>query len=378
MCKVWIENGVQVTVITSPYDKSDILVRKLITKTEIEGIKLIIINAGDSNRFGIFKRAHRAFLFAVISSYYAANIKSDFVISSSGPITIGIPGLISTWWSKKKLIFEVRDLWPDGAIELGLIKSRVLKMVFRKFESICYKKSAFVVPCSLGMEKNIKTRFPDVDTLVIPNASDNNLFNQDNDDFIFPNWLKSTDRVLIYTGSLGLMDACDEIIHGFNFIENKNDLKLVFIGDGAERKVLEKITETYQLQESIFFTGLIPKKEVVEWYKRALVSFVVFKDFPILGTSSPNKMFDSLAAGVPIIQNTKGWISELVEQFQIGVNVEANDPVSMSNAIKSMLNDQSLVDTMKLNARYLANNQFDRTKLAIEFYNKLNETLFKA
>lgn len=378
MCKVWIENGVQVTVITSPYDKSDILVSKLITKTEIEGIKLIIINAGDSNRFGILKRAYRAFLFAVISTYYAVKIKSDFVIASSGPITIGIPGLISTWWSKKKLIFEVRDLWPDGAIELGLIKSGFLKMVFRKFESICYKKSAFVVPCSLGMEKNIKTRFLGVDTLVIPNASDNNLFNDYNGDFIFPNWLKSTDRVLIYTGSLGLMDACEEIIHGFNLIENKSDLKLVFIGDGSERKVLEKLTETFHLQESIFFTGLIPKTEVVKWYQRALVSFVVFKDFPTLGTSSPNKMFDSLAAGVPIIQNTKGWISDLVDQFQIGMNVEANNPVSMSHAINGVLNDQSLLETMKLNVRHLANNQFDRTKLAIEFYNKLNETLLKA
>jgi hypothetical protein len=94
MCKIWIEQGVEVTVITSPYDKSDIVANKLISKMQIAGINLIVINAGDSNRFGILKRAYRAVIFAIISSYYAIKLKSDILIASSGPITIGIPGLL--------------------------------------------------------------------------------------------------------------------------------------------------------------------------------------------------------------------------------------------------------------------------------------------
>ncbi len=375
MCKIWIEKGVEVTVITSPYDKSDIAIDKLVEKIHFEGINLIIINAGDSNRFGLFKRAYRSILFAIISTYYAIKIKSDIVIASSGPITIGIPGLLSTWFSKKKLVFEVRDLWPSGAIELGLIKSRFIKWLFLKFEALCYRRSKLVVPLSMGMEEHIKSRFPEVETLVIPNACDNDLFKTINVDFQFPEWLNNSDKVLIYAGSLGLMDACDEIIHGFNLVENKTNVKLVFIGDGIERKHLEELVKKYQLDEYVYFLGLIPKTDVVRWYHRSLVSFVVFKNFPILGTSSPNKMFDSFAANIPIIQNTKGWIRELINHFGVGINVEPNNPKEMSAAIETFLELEMNDSKFKTNIEPLALIDFDRIVLANRYLSKLNEHL---
>ncbi len=374
LCKIWVDQGAKVTVITSPYDKSDIQVDKLITKREIDGINLIIINAGDSNRYSIAKRAYKALLFATIATYYAIRVKSETVIASSGPITIGIPGLLSTFFSKKKLVFEVRDLWPSGAIELGLIKSKILKKAFLWFESVCYSKSAFVVPCSEGMEMNIRNRFPKLETLVIPNACDIELFSKIDTDFQFPNWLNQNDKILLYTGSLGLMDACDEIIHGFNLLQNKINVKLVFIGDGTERKQLEELVSSYKLENTVFFLGLIPKTEVVQWYKRALISFVVFKNYPILNTSSPNKMFDSFAAGVPIIQNTKGWISDIVNNFQLGFNVESNNPLSMMMAISDSIENKDLLFRYSLNVKQIAEEKYNRNTLGLTYLKKLNES----
>ncbi len=373
MCKIWIEQGIEVTVITSPYDKSDIVVNKLITKTKIDGINLIVINAGDSNRFGILKRAFRAILFAIISSYYAVKLKSDILIASSGPITIGIPGLLGKIFSKKKLVFEVRDLWPGGAVEMGLIKNGFLKKLFFNFERLCYTQSKLVVPCSLGMEKDILMRFPDINTLVIPNACDNQLFQQVKYDFKFPNWLNPDSKILLYTGSLGLMDACDEIIEGFNLLEVKENVHLVFIGDGTERVELESLVNKYELNKNIHFMGLIPKTDVIEWYRKAIVSFVVFKKYKSLSTSSPNKMFDSFAAGVPIIQNTKGWISELIERSNVGFIVDSKNPISMSNAIKKAIDDPILIESMRKHILNLATQEFDRKYLAIKYLDKLSE-----
>jgi glycosyltransferase involved in cell wall biosynthesis len=373
MCKIWIDYGVEVTVITSPYDKSDIVANKLISKTSIDGINLIIINAGDSNRFGIFKRAYRAILFAIISSYYVIKLKSDFLIASSGPITIGIPGLLGKIFSKKKLVFEVRDLWPGGAVEMGLIKNEFLKKLFFSFERLCYIQSKLVVPCSLGMENDIILRFQNINTLVIPNACDNQLFQQFRDDFVFPNWIDSESKILLYTGSLGFMDACDEIIEGFNLLEAKHNVHLVFIGDGTERLDLENLVCKYGLTDNIHFLGLIPKIDVIQWYKKAIVSFVVFKKNNILSTSSPNKMFDSFAAGVPIIQNTKGWISELIDKNNVGFNVDSKNTVSMSNAIKKVIDDPILVESMRKRVLNLAKHEFDRKYLAIKYLDKLNE-----
>jgi glycosyltransferase involved in cell wall biosynthesis len=373
MCKIWIEQGVEVTVITSPYDKLDIVANKLITKKKIDGINLIVINAGDSNRFGILKRVYRAILFAIISSYYAVKLKSDILIASSGPITIGIPGLLGKFFSKKKLVFEVRDLWPGGAVDMGLIKIGLLKKVFFKFEKICYSQSELVIPCSLGMEKDINERFQNIKTLVIPNACDNELFQQVIYDFKFPNWLNSDSKILLYTGSLGLMDACDEIIEGFNLLEEKENVHLVFIGDGTERIELESLVNKYDLNKNIHFMGLIPKTDVIEWYRKAIVSFVVFKNYYSLSTSSPNKMFDSFAAGVPIIQNTKGWIYDLVEKNRIGQNVESRNPFSMKKAIEIYTKNKIDFSELKINVLKVAKDNFDRNKLALDYLKKLNE-----
>jgi len=373
MCKVWKDCGSEVTVITSPYDKSDIQSKKFIARTNVEGINLIVINAGDSNKFGLIKRAYRATIFALVSSYYSITLKADVLIASSGPITIGIPGILGKLFSRKKLVFEVRDLWPGGAVEMGLIKNRFLKKVFFWFESKCYNCSSLVVPCSLGMQKDINSRFPKVQCEVIPNACDNNLFQSSGvQDFAFPSWLNEDSMVFIYTGSLGLMDACDEIIHGFHLLKEEN-VQLVFIGDGTERSNLEDLTQSYNLESRVHFLGLIPKTEVVQWYKIAVASFVVFKNYTVLSTSSPNKMFDSFAANVPIIQNTAGWIKNLVDQEGVGINVDAGNPESMALAINSLIRNKSILELMRTNCKRVAFEYFDRTKLSIRYHRFLEE-----
>lgn len=374
MCKVWKEQGAEVTVITSPYDKSDIQSKKFISRMDVEGIQLIVINAGDSNKYGLLKRASKAIVFALVSSYYSITIKADLLIASSGPITIGIPGIMGKIFSRKKLVFEVRDLWPGGAVEMGLIKSNILKKLFFWFEALCYRNSSLVIPCSLGMQRDINSRHNNVRCEVIPNACDNELFqNSSNVHFSYPSWFNKESIVLLYTGSLGLMDACDEIIHGFQINETKTNVHIVFIGDGTERRNLENLVRYFKLENHIHFLGLIPKTEVVQWYKIARASFVVFKDYTVLSTSSPNKMFDSFAAHVPIIQNTAGWIKDLVDKENVGLNVIPKNAESMAGAIDSFVSNRVNCDQLCANCKTVAVENFDRTKLSLRYFNLLSE-----
>ena len=372
----WVKKGVEVTVITAPYDKSDIKPKGFIHSTHIKGVKVIVINSGDSNQYPFLKRVYKALIFSLVSTYFTLKIKSDINIASSGPITIAIPALFAKFFKKTPFVFEVRDLWPDGAIELGLISNKLLKIIGLSFEKACYSKSAFVVPCSDGMDKEIKRKLPKTDTLVIPNASDIKLFNKNNlENFKFPNWYNPRDKVFIYAGSLGLMDSCIEIIHGFHQLKQKKNVKIVFIGEGSERNELENLVDKYGYKNQIYFTGLIPKNEVVEWYKISSASFVLFKDYKVLGTSSPNKMFDSFAAGVPVIQNTGGWIFDLVKEHKCGINVIPNSAVSMSNAISKIIDDDEFVKLASFNSYNLAKNKFNRSDLAKKYLNKIISSL---
>jgi glycosyltransferase involved in cell wall biosynthesis len=127
------------------------------------------------------------------------------------------------------------------------------------------------------------------------------------------------------------------------------------------------------MEEVVRFFGLIPKEEVVKWYNVATASFVTFKNLPVLHTSSPNKMFDSFAAGVPIIQNTTGWIKDLIDNECCGINVSPEDAKGMGSAVDLLCADLELQRSLAENAARVGRNIFDRSLLATRYLDKLKE-----
>jgi len=369
MTRRWVDQGHQVRVVTSPYEKSDIRAEKFIERQKIDGIDLIVINSADSNRDGIVKRMFKAIVFSLMSCYYAVTVRCDVVIASSGPITVGIPALLTKWLRRKPMVFEVRDLWPDGAIELGKLNNNLLCKIAIWFEKLCYKNAALVVPCSKGMEVGVLRKYPQAKTLVIPNASDVELFSKISaDDRKIPGEYEGK-KLFLYAGSLGLMDEVEQVIEGMRLVTNPDVLWLV-IGEGAERKHLESLVDKYQLT-NIEFLGIMPKTEIVKWFSRVEATFVTFRDLSVLHTSSPNKMFDSFAAGVPIIQSTKGWIKELVDRSQCGINVEPDKPGQFAAAIESIANDKEYRNLLANNAKRLAEKEFNRNILSERYLQEL-------
>ena len=125
--KKWIERGHKVIVVTSVYSKSDIRATKFIETQDIDGITLKIINCTIDNKQSFLKRIYTFLVYSFFSIYFAFALKYDLVISSSGPITAGIPGLIAKFFRRKKFVFEVRDLWPEGPIELGVLNNKLIQ-----------------------------------------------------------------------------------------------------------------------------------------------------------------------------------------------------------------------------------------------------------
>jgi hypothetical protein len=153
----WVRMGYDVRIITSPYYKTDIQSNRFYSNTVIDGIKVTIINTPDSNLFPFLKRAISSLFFSFITSVLVLYDRADSVIFSSGPITVLIPFFIKRLFSKKKLILEHRDLWPDGAIEMGLLTGWKAK-VANVWVNWCNQKADYVVVCSDGMRTILKDR----------------------------------------------------------------------------------------------------------------------------------------------------------------------------------------------------------------------------
>ena len=138
------------------------------------------------------------------------------------------------------------------------------------------------------------------------------------------------------------------------------------MGEGAERLELEKKVLQSGLG-NVKFTGLLPKTEVVNWVHASVATLFTTLDNPIQNTSSPNKIFDSFAAGKPIIQTTTGWIKDLVEENNCGINVKPGDIHGFADAVYKLANSDGEAERMGENARKLAEGEFNRDKLAKEY-----------
>ncbi len=359
--KEWVKAGHDVTVVTSVYSKSDIKAKGLINNQEIEGIKLKIINVLIDNKQPTLKRIYTFLLYSILSLYYALTLKADVVIASSGPITVGLPGLFAKWFRRKKFVFEVRDLWPEAPIELGIINNKLIKLMSYKFEKTCYNNADLIVALSPGMKDNIKQRFPYTNTISVTNSANFQLFSTKNNFFPLKEIIGK--KYAIYTGNIGMVNNSLLLYKTSLLLKQmgRNDIHIVLIGDGQQKKdLLEKSKNLVNFH--VF--DLMPKNQLIYVIKNAIASVIPLKDTPVLNTSSPNKLFESMAASVPIIQTTTGWIKEMIEKSKSGYTVSPNDEKELANKLILLADDPDLQKKLGHNAYEYAEKNFNKEYLS--------------
>lgn len=358
---------------TAPYEKSDIRAKGFISKIDIDGIRVIVINAADSNRDQVWKRGVRALQFSITACWYALTLEYDRVVCSSGPITIGIPGILGRMLRGKKMIFEVRDLWPAGGIEMGKIKPGLPSRLALWFEKLCYRNAALIATCSPDQRNNILARYPELNVIVIPQGCDLALFGTSAIGQL-PEWTKGK-TIFTHIGSLGFIHNCSLLVDAARYllIQNRDDIMVVFAGEGAERKRLEDVVATEKMP-NVKFLGLLPKVMLPSWVQASCATLFSTLNNPVQNSSSPNKVFDSLAAGVPVIQTTTGWLARLIGDEECGVNVKPDDPEALALAMIHLTSNNDIRKRMSANSKRLAETVFNRDLLAEKYLKAIINT----
>jgi glycosyltransferase involved in cell wall biosynthesis len=356
----WVAQGHKVTVVTSIYSKSDLRPTGFVSDQVVEGITVKVINVRIDNKQPALKRMWTFMVYATISSWFAITSKADIVIASSGPITVGIPALAAKWFRGRKMIFEARDLWPEGAVNMGMLKNKLLIRAAYLFEKICYLNSKAIVALSPGIQNDILARFPRARVTSVTNAANIALFSAPSE---AP--LAGLHSYAIYFGNLGevnhshfLLDAAALLLN-----QGRNDISIVLIGDGQLKSQLKERAASESLSNVRFF-DLMPKSLLVAWVQHALASVVPLKPLPVFDTSSPNKLFESMAAGVPVIQTTRGWIRDFIAEHRTGFTVDAGAPQSLTEKLIELKDNPQLAAEMGRRGREAAVRFFDKDTLA--------------
>jgi glycosyltransferase involved in cell wall biosynthesis len=340
---------------------------------DYEGIKLIKLNFNYSNKQSFFKRALVFIKFSVKTCSIVLKEDYDIIYATSTPLTIGVPALLAKLIRRKKYIFEVRDLWPELPRAMGVINNKFLYYILKILEISCYKFSDFCVGLSPGIIEGIKKYVPSEKTVLISNYS--------NIDFFKPkiNFNDKKKIKLIYAGALGLANGIDNILNEakrlLNLGYNINSFQFDFYGTGIKQQHLINRVKNENLTNCKFHDS-VPKfklKKIFHDYDMGIMSLENIKEFHY-GTS-PNKFFDYISSGLPVICNYDGWIKDLIEEYNIGIATNPNVKDDFSKKLISLLNNKKTLITHSINSRNLAEKEFsDKEQLkkisrVIEIFN---------
>lgn len=370
-CRKLIQEGHEVTVIGTDKDIDSSSVR-----FQRDGIDIIYLKVAYKNTMGVLRRIWAFLSFMFLSTRVAFGVKKvDLVIATSTPLTVGFPALLLKKFKGIPYVFEVRDLWPEAPIQMGAIKNGLLIRFLRWFEKVIYRNASHVIALSPGMKDGVlETGIPEEKVSMVPNMAKMDEFwsRPPNKTLVAELGLKEDTFKCMYFGTLGPANAIDYILDTAILLKDREDIEFFFAGAGAMSELVEKTIEKEQLK-NVKYLGLFNMEQLSEVVNLGDVSIVTFTNIPILATNSPNKLFDSLSAGKPIIVNSPGWTKTMVEDNECGVFVDPTSPKDFVDKILFLKDSPELRAKMAKNSRRLAETKYDKSILTQEFVDAVHK-----
>ncbi|WP_096896330.1 glycosyltransferase family 4 protein [Candidatus Scalindua japonica] len=335
----------------------------------VDGIRVIELALEYSNHDSFIKRSSIFFKFAVRSIGIVFKEPCDLVFATSTPLTAGLPGIFARWLKGKRFVFEVRDLWPELPREMGVITNPITLWLMSLLERVSYRSAHACIGLSPGIVDGIRRcSGKDKPITMVPNGCDLELFSKNNI-AKRPHGINESDLMAVFTGAHGIANGLNAVLDAAEVLKRQgyNNIKLAFIGDGKLKPQLMECAKQKGLDNCLFLDP-VPKTELVGYLKVADVGLMVLANVPAFyyGTS-PNKFFDYLSVGLPVINNYPGWLADMINEHKCGVAVSPDDPNAFAEALIYLYKNPEKRKEMGDNAIKLALSDFDRTYLADQF-----------
>ncbi len=320
----------------------------------------------------VYKALHRSFAhrvlnflsFMVMSFFTGLRVRDvDLVWGTSPPIFQGITAWMLARLKGVPFLFEVRDLWPAFAVAVGVLTNPLLIRASEWLERFLYRRADTVVVNSPGFISHVKSRGAQTVELV-PNGADVRMFDPAAEGRSFRKEHNLEGKlVALYAGAHGLSNDLDVLLEAADRLRELPGIAIVLLGDGKEKPRLQELAALRGL-DNIRFLPSIPKEEMPEALAAADLCIAILKPVELYKTVYPNKVFDYMAAGRPIVLAMEGVIREVVDAARCGVPVQPGDADALADAIRDLAGDADRRREMGRNGRAYVEAHFNRPALA--------------
>ena len=285
---------------------------------------------------------HRIFSFFsfMISSFFRSiSIKNvDLVWGTTPPIFQSVSAWLISRLKGVPFLLEVRDLWPEFAIAVGVLRNPFLIKISYWLEKFLYKHADQIIVNSPGFIELVKEKGGRKISL-IPNGADIALFNDINIPEIRKNLGWTDQFIVLYAGAHGMSNDLGIVLKAAHLLKVEGQIHFILLGDGKEKPALIREAEKLDLP-NLTFLDPVPKSKIAEFLSAADACIAILKPIEMYKTTYPNKVFDYMAARKPVLLAIDGVIRDVVEKAGGGVFCTPGDPKTLAAGIMNLYNDQ--------------------------------------
>ncbi|HKG55610.1 MAG TPA: glycosyltransferase family 4 protein [Anaerolineales bacterium] len=340
------------------------------TEQRIDGVRVL--------RSYIYPTLHRSYFWRIVSFFSfmfssvwtALSVKdADLIMGTTPQIFQAVSAWFVAFIRNKPFLLEVRDLWPEFGISMGVITNPIVIALTRWLEKFLYTRATHILVNSPAYKEYMVARgVPASKITYIPYGTDVDMFNPSVDGLAVRKKLGLEDKfVVLYAGALGQANDIYTVLCAAKHLNDEGHIRFVFWGDGKERPNLQLEAERLELQ-NVIFAGVCPKKEMPFVIASSDVCLAILQNVPMFRTTYPNKVFDYMAAARATVLVIDGVIRQVIESSDGGVFVEPANHELLAKTILELSKDPQRVKQMGVNARAYLVQHLDRR-------DKLDETL---
>ena len=373
-CKIWVQQGHQVTVITCfpnfPTGKIFPGYRQRLWKEEDHhGIRVVRLWTYMAHNRGVIRRIMDYSSFGICSFFAGLFVKADLIVATSPQLFAAVSGRLVASIKRTPWIMEVRDLWPESIVAVGALKNPRIIRWLSKIEMSLYRNARDIVVVTESFKEKICAKGIKAQKVhIIKNGVDQQFLDHKGD-HKQPEELQKIirpDRFLVgYIGTHGMAHGLELVVHAAKHVADQVDF--ILIGDGSEKARLVRMVKEKEI-DNVYFLDQIPKKVVPIYLREFHAVLVPLRKSELFKTVIPSKIFESAAMHKPILLGVQGEAKKLVEQYGAGRAFIPGDTEDFLAKLEVIRANPDLYRSIQQGGAALAAD-FDRSTLAMEMLN---------